>query len=462
MAIIIFPYFKSMGMLSRIKPSREEEERLKAVADELIGKIEKETENIDSRIRPALLGSASRNTWLKDEKDLDIFVVFPPEYRKRKLEEVVTEIGKRLLQRPEKRYAEHPYIKGLYQDFDVEIVPCYAVESPEKLKSAVDRTPFHDRFVKENIPGKEDEVRLLKQFLKGIGCYGAEAKVEGVSGYLAELLVIKYGSFERVLEEAAGWKPRQVLWVGKRPKVGELRKKFPSPLIFLDPVDRNRNVASALSEKKFSEFVYAAKEYLKEPKKEFFFPRKRKAERDEVEEKFRQRGTEILALLFSRPRVVEDILYPQLRKAVGTLRTQLEDKDFSIIGIDFFVRDRVCILIEMQSLEIPEARLHLGPRVNSGHEGRFLKKYEDYEGKLTEPFIEGDRWCIFLKRRHANAKTFLNDFLSERDLERKGMPKYIAMSLRKGFEVEVNEAAILEEFLPDLQRYFDPVFPWAV
>jgi tRNA nucleotidyltransferase (CCA-adding enzyme) len=36
--------------------------------------------------------------------------------------------------------------------------------------------------------------------MKGTGVYGAEAKVEGFSGYLTELLVINYGSFPKALE----------------------------------------------------------------------------------------------------------------------------------------------------------------------------------------------------------------------------------------------------------------------
>ncbi len=445
-------------ILKKIAPSEKEKEKFNKTAGKLLAEVEREVKKIDSRISAALLGSASRNTWLRYEKDMDVFVLFPLEYGKNELEKVVTKMGRKILKKPEKRYAEHPYVKGFYEDFEVEIVPCYAVESPSQLKSAVDRTPFHDAFVKEHIKGKENEVRLLKQFLSGISCYGAEAKVEGFSGYLCELLVAKYGSFEEVLKATQNWRRREIIHFGNASDE-ELREKFPSPLIFIDPVDANRNVASALSEQKFSKFIFAAKEYLKKPRREFFFPRKRAVDRKALLKRFKQRGTGLLALTFSKPDVVDDILYTQLKKTLNALKGILEGRDFCVVGIDCPVSNRICIFIELESLEIPAARLHLGPEVNTLHERKFLEKYESYRDKLTEPFIISSRWAIFLKREN-DAKKFLQDFLSQRKLEEKGIPSHMAKSLKKGFSIKVNEGAFLEEFLPALHEYFDPRFAW--
>lgn len=447
-----------MVMIS-VEPSDDEKARLVEVSDEVISKIKKETEKIDNRIMPKLLGSASRDTWLPDEKDLDVFLIFPLEYEKKQLEEIVTGVGKKILEDVTKRYAEHPYVKGKYRDFEVEIVPCFGVDSPQNLKSAVDRTPFHDAFVRENIKGKENEVRLLKQFLKGIGCYGAEAKVEGFSGYLCELLVMKCGSFEGVLKAARDFEHGHILWIDKKPKAEKI-KKFSEPLVFIDPVDENRNVASALSATKLSEFIFASGKYLEEPKSEFFFPEKRVANVEEIIKKFEKRKTDAIAIVFKTPDLVDDVLYPQLKRAVSALKKQLLRSDFPVIGIDFFVKEETCIFIELGSIEIPEMRLHMGPEVNTPHEPRFLSKYQDFVGKLTEPFIMGARWAIFLKRGYTNASVFLSDFLSQPNLEKNGMPKYIAKSIQEGYEIKEGKEAILEEFKSGLLDYFDPRFSW--
>jgi tRNA nucleotidyltransferase (CCA-adding enzyme) len=440
-----------------VEPSEDEKSRLKEVADSVMAEIKEETDAIDDRIRPLLLGSASRDTWLREEKDLDIFLVFPLEYEKKGMEEIVTNIGGKILKEVTKRYAEHPYVRGKYEEFDIEIVPCFGVDSPSNLKSAVDRTPFHDAFIHEHVAGKENEVRLLKQFLKGIGCYGAEAKVEGFSGYLCELLVIKYGSFGGVLKAAIEWKRGPVIWIDEKPDAEEI-KKFPEPLVFIDPVDKNRNVASALSMTKLSGFIFACGRYLEEPGDEFFFPKKRTANRKDIIKIFENRKTDAVAIVFDTPDLIDDILYPQLRRAVNTIKKQLLRSDFKLFGIDFFVRDRTCIFIEFEDIEITKMRLHKGPEVNTEHELRFLSKYEEFEGKLSEPFITGDRWAIFLKRGCTNAKVFLSEFLSQSNLEKNGIPKYIAQSISEGYEIKKGQDAILEEFAGGLLDYFDPKF----
>ena len=444
-------------ILQKIKPSKQEEKKLRDISNELISKIKERVKKLDSRIEVKLVGSCSRNTWLRYEKDLDIFLLFPREYSKKELEKVVENIGKEILEKLQKKYAEHPYVKGEFKGYDVELVPCYLIESPRNMVSSVDRTPFHDRFVRENIKGKEDEVRILKQFLKGISCYGAESKVEGFSGYLCELLIIKYGSFLNVLENATRWKFGEVVQFGDLSKK-KLRRKFPnSPLIFVDPVDENRNVASALSEEKFARFVYAAKEYLRNPKYTFFFPKKRKKCKRDVISKFKKRGTEIFAIIFEKPDILDDILYPQLKKTIKRLKKALKEREFIVEGSFFSVSDRkVAIYFELRSSKLPKAKLHLGPFVSSSHEERFLRKYKSYDKKLTEPFIIGKRWAIILERKYRDVRIFISDILKKGN----GIPTHIMEAIRKKFEVKLNEEAILDEFLEDLLQYFDPRFPW--
>ena len=448
-------------MLSRIVPTREEEAKLREVEKELVAKIDAEASRHDRRLYARLLGSASRGTWLRHQKDLDIFVFFPEEYSKEEMERIITSIGERVLKSVEKRYAEHPYVKGEFRGYEVEIVPCYAIAEPRYLKSAVDRTPFHNDYVKKRIPGKENEVRLLKQFLKGIGCYGAEAKVEGFSGYLCELLVIKFGSFLRVLEAAKGWRRGEVLSLRGEVDEKEARKKFSSsPLIFIDPVDENRNVAAALSVQRFSEFIYAAKEFLSRPRLEFFFPREREASLREVSRLLQKRGTALVALRFPTPQVVEDILYPQLRKAKRLFEALLRDGDFNVVGSTFHVGEHTLLFFELASIEIPAVKLHLGPKVNSQHEPRFLNKYTGAENALSKPFIQGDRWFVYLKRKHTRADDLLRDFIAGGKLKERGVPSHIARALEAGAEVLSGDACLVEEALQSLAEYLDPRFPW--
>ena len=85
------------------------------------------------------------------------------------------------------KYAEHPYINATIDDVDVDLVPCYKVDSATKIQSAVDRTPFHTRYITDKINGLIDDVLLLKRFTKAGGIYGSDQMTEGFSGYLCEL-----------------------------------------------------------------------------------------------------------------------------------------------------------------------------------------------------------------------------------------------------------------------------------
>src|SRR5215216_4347475 len=98
------------------------------------------------------------------------------------------------------RYSDHPYVEVFVKKVRVNVVPCYDVEQ-SKWQSAADRSPFHTRYISSNFDDeKRRQARLLKKFLKSVGIYGAEISTEGFSGYVSEVLVLKYSSFENLLK----------------------------------------------------------------------------------------------------------------------------------------------------------------------------------------------------------------------------------------------------------------------
>ena len=86
-------------------------------------------------------------------------------------------------------------------------MPCYRVASGAEIRSAVDRTPFHTRYIRERIAPFVDDVLLLKQFAKAGGVYGSDQMTEGFAGYLCELLILHYGGFLPLVRAGARWKP---------------------------------------------------------------------------------------------------------------------------------------------------------------------------------------------------------------------------------------------------------------
>ncbi len=434
-------------VLKRVTPS----DREKAWTEEVVKEVMGEAERLLKRGKsyPVLAGSFTRDTWMPDKREFEVFMVFPEGVPREELEKRGLSLGKRIVRNLKGShiiaYAEHPYVRARIKGFMVDIVPCYGVKDPERIRSAVDRTPFHNRYISRRLSrGLSPEVRLLKRFCKGLGIYGSDTRTQGFSGYLCELLIIYYGGFLRLLGEAGKWEPERVIDLEGHHRVGipqELRNRFrDQPLIVIDPVDRNRNVAAALSPQNFMRFVSSCRGFLKKPDMGYFFPRRKRVGIKSLEKGIRKRDSAMVLLKFRQPYVIQDVMWPQLRRFVNRLRDIMEDREFQVIGSDIwsdeeFTKRGIClVLLEMEVRKLPEIRKVLGPPIFSKrHSEEFLKKYRP-RGRV---WVENKRWVAEVKRESRSAEAVLKNALSgsEKALRERGVPSYIAKSITGGFSV---------------------------
>jgi tRNA nucleotidyltransferase (CCA-adding enzyme) len=383
-------------VLERISPSQQDREEIARKASALLARTTKELPDGDLKV--LLVGSVAKDTYLKDP-DLDVFILFPEEVPRDTLESIGLRIGRSVLESSEERYAEHPYIHGIWEGLKVDMVPCYHIVDTTRLKSAVDRTPFHTAFVLARLEERQkDHVRLLKQFAKGVGVYGAEARVQGFSGYLIELLIMRYGGFQEALRASLGWRRGTVLQLE-----GGSAKRFTEPLVFRDPVDGNRNVASALSEHSLALFIHAARCYLRRPSERFFFPQARSPlEVGDMKALIDRRGTGLLVVELNRPRIIDDNLYPQVRRTLDGLCSLLTSHDLRIVGKSYHVAETVDFVIELESLTLPLGRWHGGPPAWVENSQAFLERWEK-EG-LSRPYLENGHWAVIAPRAYTHAE----------------------------------------------------------
>lgn len=408
-------------MLERIKPGPSERKRLQEVSAALISRIESMAEGCGLELKAMLVGSAARGTWLAGDHDLDVFLGVGVEDDLEK----ALELARRISPDHREKYAEHPYVQARIDGFEVDLVPCYLVDDAAHLRSAVDRTPFHNRYVKQRIAGLEDEVLLLKQFMKGSGVYGSELRVGGFSGYLAELLVLCYGSFAAVIEAASLWKPGLKLDLE-----GMGRVEQADPLVVVDPVDPGRNVAAALTLNRMLQFALAARTFMARPDLEFFFANPPGPLSDrEIEVLMDERGTLPLLIEFAAPDVVEDVLYPQLRKAESSVNALLERKGFSILRSDVVsYGNRAALLLEMEVWRLSRACRREGPPVwQADHISRFLAAHPK---TLSGPYVKDGRLVVEEERRYAQAADLLAAELASLSLGR-----HISASIRSGYKI---------------------------
>ncbi|XDF44497.1 CCA tRNA nucleotidyltransferase [Saccharolobus solfataricus] len=346
-------------VLKIIKPTEEDRKGIEKVLEIIRERLSK----LDFEIE----GSFRKGTWLRQDTDVDVFVFYPKDVGKEYLERnALNDIINRIKDLDYTlAYAEHPYVIVNVNNVEVDIVPALRVESGDKAITAVDRTPFHTKYVTSHLDERgKDEVRLLKRFMKGIGVYGAELKVQGFSGYATELLIIYYGSFRRVLEEASKW---------RHPIKIELKKPmktFSEPLIIPDPVDPRRNVTAAVSLKNIATFSIAAKYYLKNPSMEFFFPSKK------VEEKVK--GDVLILKLNLNERSSEDIIWGQIKRSLKKIERALKQYGFRLIDIQAWGNtNEIIIGIQLESKDIGPYYLNLGPQYYSETIDNFIQKNDN-------------------------------------------------------------------------------------
>jgi tRNA nucleotidyltransferase (CCA-adding enzyme) len=433
-------------VLARIVPSPEEEERLREVVSILKKTLESEITGLGIDAFPMLVGSVAKGTHLKNP-EIDMFICFPPSTSRRDLERYGLMLGESVVG-GEKHYAEHPYIQGEFEGFVTEIVPCFDVKDPRKKMSAVDRTPFHTEYVLKNLKEKQkNETRLLKKFTKGIGIYGAEAKVQGMSGYLCELLVLKYGSFQKVLKGSSKWRKGTALELEKK-----ARKKFDEPLIVVDPVDAGRNVASALSLNQMARFIHLSKSYLQDPRMRFFFPPKpKKQTKAAVHKKMRARGTDFVAIVMKKPEVVEDVLYPQIRKAKKSIQNLCERNEFVVYDSGFQVlSNEIIFLLELMSAELPAIRKHRGPATWVANSDDFLEKWKRSRKKVAGPYVENGHLYFDVKREHPDVKSLLR-----KNLRALGLGKNLDEVVSKRFTLLENEEITSKGYLVPLSMFLE-------
>ncbi len=448
----------------RVTPTSEERERLDGVVADLVAATERAVADLPVEADIVHVGSTARDTWLAGDRDIDLFVCFPPDLDRERLEEYGLEVGHAVLPESHEEYAEHPYVVGTYESFRVDLVPCYAVEDPAAIRSAVDRTPFHSRYVESRLDeALAGDVRVCKQFLSGIGIYGSDLRTRGFSGFLTELLVLEHGGFGPLVEAAADWHPPVEL-----DPEGHRRASFEDPLVVVDPTDPERNVAAVCSPGNVARLQHYARDLLAEPREALF-------EDDDPEpfdaagvcEAIGDRTTTPLAVRFDAPDVVEDQLWPQLEKSREGLASELDRRGFDVFRSAAFAKtgsdagdtrevtatgDAV-LLFELEVVERPRVERHEGPPVHvHDHARDFYEAYVDTEA--YGPFVAGDRYVVEREREYTSATALLkSDAVFD-----VALGAHVASALEEGYDLLVGDEieTLADDFGVELAEYFRP------
>lgn len=384
----------------------------------------------------------AKKTSLMDKADIDIFMTFPLSYSEEKLKKYGLEFGKYCIKQvngiEEIRYASHPYVTGVIDGFEVDFVPCYNIKDSSELKSAVDRTILHTDYIQSHLKDEETkEVLLLKKFMASVNTYGANFKVSGFSGYLCELLILKYHTFEELVNAAANkWHNHYKIDLENY----GTSNNYKDPLIVIDPVDKNRNVAAALSIQKFSEFIIACRNYINNPNESYFKDKTVEINRQELLNEFEKRGTKCYDLSFNVPKLPDDVIYPQIQKTMNSFVKVSEMYDFNILEYNYYIdsKNKAHIILEFEMDKLSNVKIHQGPKI----------KYKDngfnFKIKYPNAYIKNDKWISISERKYKTVPEMIENIVKKENRN--------ILKLGKNIKEEISNNYCLENILNVIKK----------
>jgi tRNA nucleotidyltransferase (CCA-adding enzyme) len=375
------------SVLNKIKPGKEEISNFNKITKKFLTKL-------NSKLKGAktiLGGSGAKDTWLSGNHDVDLFVQF--DHKTYSLEShLISEHLEKTLKKTfpkhkiERLHGSRDYFQLDYKELNFEVVPIIKINKSEDALNITDISPLHAIWVNKNAKTIKDEIRLAKQFCKANKLYGAESHISGFSGYVLEILIVYYGSFEKLLKASLKWKDKEVIDPEKYYKNKHMalfnlnNSKLQSPIIVVDPVDKERNAAAALSKEKMKLFQKVAKQYLKSSSEKFFI-------KEEISKESLAKEKGYLIFLNILP--VEgkhDVVGVKLLKAFEFLNEELSAFKVKKSGWDWDGEDKAVFYFILKENQLAEFTVRNGPPLKLKEHVKNFKKVNKKtftkEGKL--------------------------------------------------------------------------------
>ncbi|MFX1409453.1 MAG: hypothetical protein ACFFA6_03815 [Promethearchaeota archaeon] len=438
-------------VLKEVVPTTQEIDLINNITEILKKLLDKKAKelNIDyTNIEPQ--GSTGiKKTQLKDDFDIDLFVgldynLYNSKYKglsKNKLKKeskkdflklcnnwIIKSLTLKEFINPQLLFAEHPYVTVDYVVDNIKIkVDIVLYFDLDKLFieqngpiTAVDRSPWHGRFIRDELSSKQkDDVRLLKQFFKSCHCYGdisAVGKV-GFIGYSAELLIYYFGNIQKLFQNFQTLKNKPLDYYKRNSNELKKIQHFQNDyLLIIDPIDKNRNVASAISGRAYTFCNEKVKQFLKKPSKEFFI-QKQIPEADITNVNDPELSKIFIIELKNK---AENIHYTIIRDKLYSLAESIKangEREFShaerfgkIIFEVFFEDDidEYNIVFYCEKPQTSKTYIRRGPPVKEKlHANNFKVKNPEYYEKNGHLWVE-------TKRQFTSFSYFLRNFIKEK------------------------------------------------
>jgi len=395
-------------VLKKAKPSEEDLKDIEVALKDFLKKLDKKIKSSKLMAEIYIGGSYAKDTMInKKMYDVDIFIRFNKKHKNiSKLTEKLLSGFKKTLIHGSRDY----FMIKVGKKIILEIIPVIKIKKPEEAENIIDLSYSHVNYVKRKLKPRKvlDEVLIAKTFCHANQCYGAESYIRGFSGYGLELLVYHYGSFLKFIRAMIKVKDKNEKIVIDKEKYFKNKQeimmnlnasKLQSPIIFVDPTYKQRNVLAALSYETFKIFQKSCNDFLRNPNMNFF--EEKEIDFGKIKANAEKGKLEFILIELKTNKQEGDIAGSKLLKFYKYLGNEISNY-FWVKKSGFEYDDKKsakCFFVVKEKKEI----LLKGPKIND------KKNLKRFKKKHKKTFVKSKR--IYAKEKiKFNANDFINNW----------------------------------------------------
>ncbi len=408
----------------------ERHEEIREVLSILKEKILLDLNSLGFKGRVEVQGSFVRKTYLGEDDVYDLLLILPQSERA-KVHQILDSLLKRLkkdrirnsLLEVKKQTGKIPYLRIIAGDEYVNLFVGFDVTPGEKQISIFDSIPMHTQYLLTHMQEKDrNEVLLLKKFMKTVGVYRNELGAIGFNGYLCELLIVFYGSFWDAIKGISSWKPRTIIDI-KRKKVqiedvdsltSEMLNRY-YPIYVQDPLNPKDNVAADVSMSQFMSLIAAANIYMFDPSIHLFEDLPCEIPPfDDLVRKIISTGRETIVLVLKRNFQEAEICWQKALSIKSAFSSEIFANNYILERSYAFVSDDYYgLMVSLMNADPQLLRRKDGPDITSKESLEFLKRYSKHIDVVAGPFIDNDRWAVYLTKKGQKIRDFLENLVKK-------------------------------------------------
>lgn len=387
------------NVLEEITPDSSTKKEVLAEVNSFVEKLNASLKKKGIKAKAVLGGSYAKDSWLKGDYDVDMFVLFDLAYKDKDLSKLLA----RALApwKPDRVHGSRDYFQ-IKNTVNYEIIPVLNIKKASDAQNVTDFSPLHVKWVQKEGKKYKDDIRLFKRFCKANKVYGAESYIRGISGHVADILVIHYKGFLPLLRAITKWKPKVVIDTKKAYKKNPLlilnTSKTEGPLLVIDPVQPDRNAAAAFTEEKLGDLIKAASAFVKAPSKKHFVD-------TSIEDTLAKKKKPLLVVHSTALKGKQDVSGAKLLKVFTFLKQQLADFGLKDAGWEWDGSSPATMWFALKKDTLPKQEVMRGPpKSMENHAKRFKKAHK-------KTIVKGKYLYATITRKQTKAETVLQSAL---------------------------------------------------